>query len=180
MYERDGFAVTLWTYYEPVTTGREPLPADYAAALARLHNGLRTFDVPSRTSPIEWPGPGARREPIGTPTSPTRSAICSSPATRERRVIHDHGPAEQLLHGEPHPGNLLSTTDGPVFIDLETCCRGPVEFDLAHVPEAVSAHYPALIGAARRLSIPRARNGRGVALGRTTSFRTGSAQLESS
>jgi hypothetical protein len=28
------------------------------------------------------------------------------------------------------------------FIDLETCCRGPVEFDLAHVPEAVSDRYP--------------------------------------
>jgi hypothetical protein len=29
-----------------------------------------------------------------------------------------------------------------LFIDLETCCRGPVEFDLAHVPETISAHYP--------------------------------------
>jgi hypothetical protein len=26
--------------------------------------------------------------------------------------------------------------------DLETCCRGPVEFDVAHVPEEVSRHYP--------------------------------------
>jgi len=40
--------------------------------------------------------------------------------------------AEQLLHGEPHPGNVLSTKNGLVFIDLETCCRGPVEFDIAH------------------------------------------------
>jgi hypothetical protein len=29
-----------------------------------------------------------------------------------------------------------------VFIDLETCCRGPIEFDLAHVPEDVCACYP--------------------------------------
>jgi hypothetical protein len=28
-----------------------------------------------------------------------------------------------------------------MFIDLETCCRGPVEFDIAHVPEEVSEHY---------------------------------------
>jgi hypothetical protein len=28
-----------------------------------------------------------------------------------------------------------------LFIDLETCCRGPVEFDLAHVPEDVSERY---------------------------------------
>ncbi|MFE1199320.1 phosphotransferase family protein [Streptomyces olivaceoviridis] len=56
-----------------------------------------------------------------------------------RRAIDDRGAVEQLLHGEPHPGNVLSTKNGPLFIDLETCCRGPVEFGLAHVPEAVRA-----------------------------------------
>jgi thiamine kinase-like enzyme len=60
---------------------------------------------------------------------------------RFRRTIVERGAAEQLLHGEPHPGNVLSTVGGPVFIDFETCCRGPIEFDLAHVPEAVVAHY---------------------------------------
>ena len=39
---------------------------------------------------------------------------------------------------------MLTTRNGLLFIDLETCCRGPVEFDLAHVPEAVSAHYPGI------------------------------------
>lgn len=29
-----------------------------------------------------------------------------------------------------------------MFIDLETSCHGPVEFDLAYVPEAVSKLYP--------------------------------------
>jgi aminoglycoside phosphotransferase (APT) family kinase protein len=57
-------------------------------------------------------------------------------------VIGDRDAAEQLLHGEPHPGNVLNTKDGPLFIDLETCCRGPVEFDLAHLPEEVSELYP--------------------------------------
>jgi hypothetical protein len=57
------------------------------------------------------------------------------------RVIGE-SPAQQLLHGEPHPGNVLNTTNGPVFIDLETCCHGPVEFDLAHAPDEVAEHYP--------------------------------------
>lgn len=61
-----------------------------------------------------------------------------------RRKIVNRGRAEQLLHGEPHPGNVLNTKNGPVFIDLETCCRGPIEFDLAHVPEAVIEHYLAV------------------------------------
>jgi hypothetical protein len=37
---------------------------------------------------------------------------------------------------------VLTTKNGLLFIDLETCCRGPVEFDLAHAPEEVSEHYP--------------------------------------
>jgi Ser/Thr protein kinase RdoA (MazF antagonist) len=58
------------------------------------------------------------------------------------RAISDRGFAEQLLHGEPHPDNVLTTENGLLFVDLETCCRGPVEFDLAHVPVEVSERYP--------------------------------------
>ena len=58
------------------------------------------------------------------------------------RAIANRSPAEQLLHGEPHRGNVLDTKEGPLFVDFETVCRGPVEFDLAHVPESVSDHYP--------------------------------------
>ena len=72
-----------------------------------------------------------------------------------RRAIRDRRAVEQLLHGEPHPGNVLSTTRRPLFVDLETCCRGPVEFDLANVPETVSERYPgvdqALLSECRQL-----------------------------
>jgi hypothetical protein len=45
VYHRDGFAVTLWTYYEP---GRPELsPAVYAKALAQLHAGMRTIEMAS-------------------------------------------------------------------------------------------------------------------------------------
>ncbi len=47
VHERDGFAVTLWTYYEPVTPRREVPPADYAHALERLHAGMRKLDIPT-------------------------------------------------------------------------------------------------------------------------------------
>jgi thiamine kinase-like enzyme len=67
--------------------------------------------------------------------------LLSSTLRRLRRAVVEWGGAEQLLHGEPHPGNLLRTKNGLLFADLETACRGPVEFDIAHAPEAVSAHY---------------------------------------
>ena len=143
VYERDGFVVTLWTYYEPVPP-RELSPADYADALARLHAGMRTLDVtaPHYTDRVaEAQQLVASRDRTPALAEADRELLSHTLRSR-RRAIDDHGAAEQLLHGEPHPGNVLSTKKGLLFIDLETCCRGPVEFDLAHVPEEVSERYP--------------------------------------
>jgi hypothetical protein len=143
VYERDGFAVTLWTYYEPAAP-REVSPADYAGALQRLHAGMRKLDVaaPHFTDRVEQAQQlVASRD--HTPALAGADRVLLGDALRSlRRVIGDRGAAEQLLHGEPHPGNVLTTKNGLLFIDLETCCRGPVEFDLAHAPEEVSEHYP--------------------------------------
>src|SRR6266536_3304017 len=68
VYEQDDFAVTLWTYYEPVPP-HHIAPDAYASALERLHAGMRQAEL----------------------------------------------------------------TD-----DLETCCRGPVEFDIAHATIAAN------------------------------------------
>jgi aminoglycoside phosphotransferase (APT) family kinase protein len=143
VYERDGFVVTLWTYYESVAPP-EVSPADYARALERLHAGMRTLDI---TAPhvadrvVEAQQLVASRD--RTPALADADRVLLSNALRtSRRAIEDRGAPEQLLHGEPHPGNVLNTKNGPLFIDLETCCRGPVEFDLAHVPQEVSERYP--------------------------------------
>jgi len=145
VYERDGFVVTLWTYYEPVTS-REVSPADYAYALERLHAGMRKLDVPTPhfTDRVE----SAQQLVASRDRTPALGdadrELLGDTLRSLRRVIGERG-GEQLLHGEPHPGNLLTTENGLLlFIDLETCCRGPVEFDLAHAPEAVSEHYPGI------------------------------------
>ncbi|WP_084427980.1 phosphotransferase [Kibdelosporangium aridum] len=143
VYERDGFVVTLWTYYEPATLP-EISAADYAHALHRLHTGMRKLDVPTPhfTDRVEQAQQlVASRD--RTPELADADRMLLGHTLRDlRQMISEHGCAEQLLHGEPHPGNVLSTNNGPLFIDLETCCRGPVEFDLAHAPDEVSEHYP--------------------------------------
>ena len=142
VYVRDGFVMNLWTYYEPVP--REVPPADYAHALERLHAGMRQIDVATphftdRVAEAQWLVGSRDHTPA---LADADRELLSNTLRSLRRAIGDRGAAEQLLHGEPHPGNVLRTKNGLLFVDLETCCRGPVEFDIAHVPEAVSEHYP--------------------------------------
>jgi thiamine kinase-like enzyme len=141
VYERDGFAITMWTYYSLEPDGLSP--ADYAGALSRLHAGLRRVDLPAphfldRVQEAERLVGNHERTP--ELRADDRDLLMDIFRT-VTRAIGERGAAEQLLHGEPHPGNVLNTPRGPLFIDLETCCRGPVEFDVAHVPKAVSERY---------------------------------------
>ncbi|MEU6182858.1 phosphotransferase enzyme family protein [Streptomyces coeruleorubidus] len=143
VYERDGFVVTLWTYHEPVTP-HEVSPADYAQALERLHAGMRKLDVPTPhfTDRVEQAQQLVADRDRTPALADADRELLDDTLGSLRRAIGERGAAEQLLHGEPHPGNLLTTENGLLFIDLETCCRGPVEFDLAHAPEEVGEHYP--------------------------------------
>ncbi|MEV8441669.1 aminoglycoside phosphotransferase family protein [Actinosynnema sp. NPDC051121] len=138
----DGFTVTLWTYYEPVAP--QVSPADFAKALRLLHVGMREVELPSpRFTDRITEAEETIADPDRSPElADADRAFLGGRLADLRRAIEERGAAEQLLHGEPHPGNVLGTQDGPLFIDFETCCRGPVEFDLAHVPEAVCEHYP--------------------------------------
>lgn len=141
VYLREGFALTLWTFYEQVG---EVAPADYADALVRIHADLRQLDLaaPHITERVTaWAD--EVDDPEGTPELPGPDReLLSDTFRRARNAIDPWATEDQLLHGEPHPGNLLSTRRGPLFIDLHTCQRGPVEYDLAYVPEDVAAHYP--------------------------------------
>jgi Phosphotransferase enzyme family len=139
----DGFVITLWTYYEGVPP-RAVAPAEYAHVLARLHAGMRQIDsaTPHFTDRVAQAQRLVERRDH-TPDLPDADRELLSNTLRSlRRAVVERGGTEQLLHGEPHPGNLLRTKHGLLFADLETACRGPVEFDIAHAPEAVSTHYP--------------------------------------
>ncbi|SEU40096.1 phosphotransferase enzyme family protein [Nonomuraea wenchangensis] len=142
VHERDGFVVTLWTYYEPASS-REISPVEYAKALERLHAGMRELDFPAPhfMDRVEQAQRLVASHDLTPELADADRELLGDTLRSLRRVIGERGGAEQLLHGEPHPGNVLSTENGLLFIDLETCCRGPVEFDLAHAPEEVGEHY---------------------------------------
>jgi len=144
VYLRDDFAVTLWTYYRAVPPG-DFAPAEYAEALERLHAGMRqvTVKVPhftERVAEAQWLVGHAETTPelLVSDRDLLRDTL-----QRFTDAVVGRGAGEQLLHGEPHPGNLLRTEKGLLFVDLETTCRGPVEFDVAHAPEEVGQAYRA-------------------------------------
>ena len=144
VYVRGGFAVTLWKYYEPVPT-RSIAPSEYAQVLERLHAGMRQIDVtaPHFTDRIEEAQSLVGNRAHTPELADTERELLSKTLRNLRRAVEGRGAGSQLLHGEPHPGNLLRTKRGLLFVDLETCCRGPVEFDIAHAPQEVSEYYPA-------------------------------------
>lgn len=154
VYVHGGFAVTLWKYYEPAGPSGIA-PAEYARALARLHAGLAQVEVraPHFTDRVAQ----ARRLIADQEETPELSGpdreLLGGLLRRLSTRISGLGTGEQALHGEPHAGNLLRTREGLLFVDFETCCRGPVEFDIAHglvpnehgdmLPSAeVCEHYP--------------------------------------
>jgi hypothetical protein len=143
VYVRDGFAITLWTYYHAMQP-QDITPVEYAQTLERYHACIRQIQLtaPHFTDRVAE----AQRLVSDHAQTPelddTGRKLLDNTLRGLRRAIINRQAPEQLLHGEPHPGNLLKTKKGLLFIDFETCCRGPVEFDIAHAPENVSEHYP--------------------------------------
>jgi hypothetical protein len=157
VYVRDDFVIGMWTYFEPVPS--EVPPTEYAHALERLHAGMREVEL---TTPhfmervAEAQGWVASRDVTPELTDADRAILVYTFEDLKRSVV-DRGAAEQVLHGEPHQWNVLNTSHGALFVDFENCARGPVEFDLAWVPEEVSEQCPhadqELVGECRGLML---------------------------
>ena len=152
VFEQDDFAVTLWTYYEQVSP-YDIAPAEYASALEELHAGMRDADLKRERLPHFTDRVDEAQRLIDDPANNPEIAgadrdLVAATLRTMRRSVADRAPREQPLHGEPHPGNVLRRRDGLLFVDLETCCRGPVELDIAHAtvnasgpPSEVASHY---------------------------------------
>ncbi len=138
----DGFEITMWTYLEPMQD-QMLQPAEYAQVLERLHAGLRQIDIPTphamdRVAAIQR---DAANRDITTDLADSDRALLTTTLRDLTRSILDRRAPEQLLHGEPHSGNVLHARNGPLFIDFENTAHGPVEYDLAWAPKEVSACY---------------------------------------
>jgi aminoglycoside phosphotransferase (APT) family kinase protein len=142
VFGRDGFKISMWTYFEPAESRMLP-PADYVQALERLHSGLRQIDFtpPHVTDRVAAVQHDVASRDITPDLADTDRAVLVSTLRDLKKSIMNRRRPEQLLHGEPHLGNVLNTKNGPLFIDFENTAYGPVEYDLAWVPKVVSDRY---------------------------------------
>src|SRR5205807_4474651 len=78
-------------------------------------------------------------------------AFLRSEAERLRAELAGGRFAMRPIHGAPHGFNLLDLGDRVLWIDLETVCRGPLEWDLSHCGcvEAFPEADPRLLDALR-------------------------------
>jgi len=127
---QDGFAISLWEYTPPGP--RRPSPAEVGAALASLH--LAAVGCPADLGDLT-----PARDQISEGLDALERESVLAPAElgvlRARHEVllgrlGDSGPAI-VLHGDAHAGNLMAVAGGWRWFDLEECCRGPAEWDLA-------------------------------------------------
>jgi Phosphotransferase enzyme family len=127
---QDGLVISLWEY--TAASPRRPTPAELGAALARLH--LAAAGCPVALGDLT----PARDQISDGLAALERSAALAPAEVSALRARHevllarlgDRGPAI-VLHGDAHAGNLVAAAGDWRWIDLEECCRGPAEWDLA-------------------------------------------------
>lgn len=137
-----GLTLTLWEYVEAMP-GAEPVPAEMAAAIQAVHKALsdfggslpyfasglddaRTLLQPHRSPSLE----AADRQFLLSVVSELEAALAPLTATC------------RPLHGSPHGANWLLSRRGPMLLDFETACLGPVEWDLAALDDVALGFFP--------------------------------------
>ena len=75
---------------------------------------------------------------------------------RDRLAEQARGRPERMVltHGEPHPGNLIETSDGWLLVDWDTALVAPPERDLWHLQGGESIGFDAYTSVAERDVVP--------------------------
>lgn len=136
-YFESDCAITLWQLLDgrPVASQDEEFLA--ARSLGVLHSALDGIDadLPSFITKVQ------SCETILTNPAEAPKLALDDRLFLERlyeklsRELPKAGGAWQALHGDSHLGNVLMTNSGAIWMDLEACCVGPVEWDVVNLPE---------------------------------------------
>jgi hypothetical protein len=131
------FAVSAWPYLWADSTAAGDEAA--ARALRELHRALAQTGVslPRLVDRFDEVRRLLDDETV-TGALDGDGRVCLRAALDRVSAAAAESPAESALHSEPHDGNRLAVGGVVVYIDLEAVCIGPVEWDLAYLPDAVA------------------------------------------
>jgi hypothetical protein len=148
-HHHNGIALAYFGYV-PHDVDHRPSPAEFAGAVADLHDALAGYpgELPEegpvrdvRRALVRLEGMSRdgnwRRRP-GPVMGPgrrilDRDVLAVIGAEFERLAERMRALPVRPLHGDAHPGNLLASPDGLVWNDFEDTWRGPLAWDLACV-----------------------------------------------
>ena len=104
------------------------------AMVARIHR-LDPGVVAGR-HPLPWCGsfpwwdfPVMLADVVPAIYAAARTALLASFARHFPLILATGGEVGVVCHGDVHPGNVLPTADGPVLLDWDLLCRGPIAWD---------------------------------------------------
>jgi thiamine kinase-like enzyme len=134
--------ITLWRYVEPIP-GAAPTSAQTAAALTDVHDALADFEGTLPAFTVELNDARRLLHPERSPALKTSERrLLSNVVSEVQATVATLELTHRPLHGSPHYGNWISSADGPLLLDFETACRGPVEWDLAALTDDALALFP--------------------------------------
>jgi Phosphotransferase enzyme family len=141
-HSTNGLQLSFWQYCPHDAKGE--LDARTAGrSLAALHVALSGYpgELPPFTAQIERAGALLTEEPLPALADADR-AFLANVHTQLATTLAATPLGARPLHGEPHPGNLLTTAQGPRWIDFEDACVGPPEWDLTGLPSEALDSFP--------------------------------------
>ncbi len=135
--EAGRFVVSSWPYLRADSSATDDEAA--GRALRELHRALANTRVPlprlaDRFDEVR----GLLDDERLTGALDVEGRVCLRAALDRVSAAAAKSRAELALHTEPHEGNRLTVGGAVLYIDLEAVCIGPVEWDLAYLPDAVA------------------------------------------
>jgi hypothetical protein len=152
VHSRRGLDMTFWQYHaqnsSAVAAAEHVAPAlrSLHIALGRISPGLRAT-LPSYLEELDYVRALLTDSASLSALSQADRHLLATTFDRLKVDLCALAPPDShvAIHGAPHPHNVLFAGGEPLFIDFETACTGPVEWDMAHLdPEAEPFYGPAL------------------------------------
>jgi Ser/Thr protein kinase RdoA (MazF antagonist) len=158
--EETGFTVTLWTRLDNDPNG-VVAALEVGRSLRELHQALMLYegDLPSFETSLDLARAALWNDQAMAALPRSDRSLLRRALDRLREDVQRYDYLERPLHGEAHEGNVLITRAGLRWIDFEGVCMGPLEWDLAFLPEDALEVFPEpdehLLGLLRTLNSAR-------------------------